>query len=96
VTSPKKLTDAQLDNLAAIRDAGGVVERDRYGFHKPGEKTCLRGMNSVAVKSLVKLGHLTLTQGDERDTIAVIPKSELTQSHLAALKWQRERFGGNK
>lgn len=69
--------------------------RDRYGFHKPGEKACIRGMNAVAVKSLLKLGRLTITEGATFDTIA-ISQSEQTPSYLAALKWQRERFGGNK
>lgn len=90
----KKLTNAQLDNLTAIRDAGGVVERDRYGFHKPGEKACLRGMNSVAVRSLIKLGQLTLVAGADRDTIAITPSRTQTPSEIAARKWQRERFGG--
>jgi hypothetical protein len=91
----KNLTAAQVDNLAAIRAAGGVVVRDRYGFHKPGEKACIRGMNAVAVKSLIKLGRLTITEGAEFDTIT-IAQSAPTPSYLAALKWQRERFGGKK
>ena len=86
----KRLTAAQLDNLAAIRNAGGIVENDRYGFHKPGEKTCLRGMNAVAVRSLIKLGRLTLTEGPDRDMIAVASKPEMTPSQRAALQWQRE------
>jgi hypothetical protein len=91
----KPLTSAQFDNLTAIRTAGGVVEHDRHGFHKPGEKACIRGMNAVAVKSLIKLGRLTLTEGTEFDTIA-ISQSAPSPSYLAALKWQRERFGGDK
>jgi len=92
----KKLTAAQLDNLKAIRTAGGVVEQDRYGFHKPGEKACIRGMNTVAVRSLVKIGRLTLTAGEDSNTIAIAHEAQLTPSHVAALKWQRERFGGSK
>lgn len=92
----KKLTNAQRANLSAIRVAGGVVERDQYGFHKPGEKTCIRGMNSVAVRSLIKLGHLTLVEGTDRDTIACTLKPELSPSEIAARQWQRDRFGGNK
>jgi hypothetical protein len=53
-------------------------------------------MNLVAVRGLIKLGYLTLTPGDDCVTIAIAPKPELTPSHVAALKWQRERFGGNK
>lgn len=92
----KKLTEAQRANLVAIRGVGGSIERDRYGFHKPGEKECIRSMNAVAVKSLIKLGLLTLTEGADRDTIAIAPKPDLTPSHLTALKWQRDHFGGNK
>lgn len=92
----KTLTDAQRHNLNTIREAGGVVEHDRHGFHKPGEKECIRGMNAVAVRSLVKLGRLTITASAGRDTIAISSKPTLTPSHVAALKWQRERFGGEK
>jgi len=94
--STKNLTDAQFDNLTAIRDAGGSVERDRNGFHKPGSKDVIRGMNAVAVKSLVKLGWLTCMEGMRSDTYALTPEPETTPSHAAALKWQRERFGGGK
>lgn len=94
--SRKRLTTAQLDNFTAIRDAGGVVEHDRYGFHKPGEKACLSGMNLVAVRNLIKLGYLALTPSANRDMIAIAPTPKLTPSHVAALKWQRERFGGKK
>jgi hypothetical protein len=94
--STKDLTNAQFDNLTAIRDAGGAVERDRNGFHKPGSKDVIRGMNAVAVKSLVKLGWLTCMEGTRTTTYALAPEPELTPSHRAALKWQRERFGGGK
>jgi hypothetical protein len=94
--STKSLTDAQRDNLTAIRDAGGSVERDRYGFHKPGDTAVLRGMNVVAVRSLVKLGWLTCMEGERSHTYALTPEPEITPSHAAALAWQRERFGGRK
>lgn len=92
----KPLTEAQRVNLAAIKAAGGTVEHDRYGFHKPGERECLRGMNAVAVNSLVKSGRLVLMKGTDRDTISIAPPSPMTDSQRAALAWARERFRGNK
>lgn len=92
----KPLTDAQRTNLAAIKAAGGSVEHDRYGFHKPGEKECLRGMNAVAVKSLIKNGRLILVTGAGRDIITIAPPTPMTESQRRALEWQRKRFGENK
>jgi hypothetical protein len=97
MTTKSKLTDAQVANLTAIRNAGGIVERDRFGFHKPGEKARIRGMNAVAVDSLIRLGKLNVTPtGPARDTIAIAPKPDMTPSEATARKWQRERFGGSQ
>jgi hypothetical protein len=76
-----KLTDAQRVNLDAIRKVGGSVEHDRYGFHRPGEKERLRGMNAVAVHSLAKLGLLTVAASVDRDTFTLVERKSRTPGY---------------
>jgi len=52
----KPLTLAQQDNISKIRDAGGVVEYDRLGFHKPGSERAIPGINTAVVRSLTAIG----------------------------------------
>ena len=92
----KKLTDAQFDNLTTIKDVGGTVERDRYGFHKPGNCTPIRGMNAVAVRSLIKLGYLVEVELSDRAVISVAPPRERSPSEIAAFKWARERWSSKR
>jgi hypothetical protein len=58
-----KLTPAQRHNLEMIRKAGGTVRRVRFQFCGADDKP-IRGMNRVAVASLVKLGLLMRVVGE--------------------------------
>lgn len=89
-----KLTEAQRWNLDVIRKAGGTVERDRHGFHLPGDKACIRGMNAVAVRSLVKLGLLALTETAGRDTLTFVKRTMSESEKDARRKWNARSVAG--